>query len=93
MLAYVKEGLPAVIINPTMFIGERYILSSQNIMVEELVARIKKNNDRPMPRLAIPFPLVFMISVFSEVPILVLKQPKPLAPLIGTELKRHGTQH
>lgn len=74
-------------------VGERYILSGENIYVEDLIIRIKKNAGKSIPPLVIPWPMVLGASLLSEVINMVLKQPKPLAPLLGLELKRHGSQH
>ncbi|MCB9772180.1 MAG: NAD-dependent epimerase/dehydratase family protein [Candidatus Omnitrophica bacterium] len=74
-------------------VGERYILGGRNILHEELIARIKKCGGKKMPKFAIPLSLSILTAVTSELINLILKQDKPMVPLIGIELQTHGSQH
>lgn len=73
--------------------GERYLLGGLNILQKDLSARIRKCGNKNVPFLDIPYPVAVITSYLTEVLNLLLKQEKPLVPLIGIELQTHGNQH
>ncbi len=86
-------GLGTVLALEKGRIGERYILGGKNILQEDLIARIKQCGGKKMPSIAVPYTVSVALAYLSELVNLVLRQDKPLIPLIGIELTAHGTQH
>ena len=74
-------------------VGERYIISGNNIQTGDLTRAVKTLSNKRMPLITLPLSLMVALVKCLEYLNCILKRPKPLIPLMGIEIIKFGSQH
>lgn len=95
--AFVDTGLNLVDVSDTAFghllaaekgrAGERYILGSENLTLEQILGRISALSGKPAPTIKIPYAVAYVTGAITTAWAHVTNKP-PLAPLEGVKMAR-----